>query len=268
MVALLVLGGVLGLIGWYFGHTIGFYAGLFTAGLVYCVATLDEAIDVIIGSIVVFVLGVPLIYGLVLLTQIPLLAFGLISFGAHAFFVSSILGALAGTGFCALLNLRGTLSKGLGGEDLVHLITEYRLPRRELAADNPAAERPRLNELFLIGVSVRGPFAFLIAGLFVVPEHKVAAMIAFGAAWGMVFAAAQSFFTVLVDRKSVRDGWFSIVLVELILAILLVGAIFDHWLLEVVLPAAVACAVTYGLVYVIASLLRMPHRAGKASPGM
>ena len=238
MVALLVLGGVFGLFGWYFGHsyhqpTIGFYAGLFTAGVIYCLATLDEAIDVILESIIAFVLGVPLIYGLVLLTQIPLLAFGLISFSVHAFFVSSILGALVGTGFCVLYNLRATLSKGL----------------------DSVAEQPRLNELFLIGLSLWwGPGAFLLAGLFVVPEHKVAAMIVFGAAWGMVFAAAQSFFTVLVDRKSVRDGWSSIVLVEFLLAIVLLGAIFDHWLLEVVLPAAFACAVTYGLVYLIASL--------------
>jgi hypothetical protein len=236
MVAVLVLSGVFGLIGWYFGHwyhhaNIGLYAGLFTAGLIYFVMTIDEAIDVILKSIITFVLGVPIIYGLVLLTQIPLLVFDLISFSAHTFFVSSILGALAGTGLVALVTLSKVLDSG--------------------------AAQPRLNELFLISASLQGPLAFLIAGSFVVPEHEVAAMIAFGTAWGMVFAAAQSFFTVLVDRKSVRDGWFSIILVEFLLAPFLVLAIFQHWLLEVVLPAAIACAVTYGLVYLIASLPRM-----------
>lgn len=256
--AVVVLGGVFGLIGWYFGHLyhqpgIGFCAGLFTAGLIYSVATLDEAIDVILGSIMAFVVGVPVIYALVLFTQIPLLAFGLITFSAHAFFVSSIFGALVGTGFCALLNLAKTLSGRSDDEKMIHLIIEYRM-HGVVATDDSAAEQPRLRERFLMGLSIFSPFAFLIAGLFVVPEHKVAAMITFGAAWGMVFAAAQSFFTVLVNRKSVRDGWISIVVVGLFLLSLgLVDAIFNHWMLEVVLPAAIACAVTYGLVYLIAS---------------
>lgn len=259
--AVLVLGGVFGLIGWDVGRwyhqpDIGFCAGLFTAGIISSVAIFDEAIDVIFGSITAFVVGVPLIYGLVLLTQIPLLVFGLITFSAHAFFVSSIIGALVGTGFCTLINLARTISGRSDNEKLIHLIIWARMYRVVDTGDSEAEQPGWLHERFMMGLSVFGPYAFLIAGLFVVPEHehKVAAMIAFGAAWGMVFAAALSFFTVLVDRKPVRDGLISIVVVEIVLlSVGLVYGIFSHWLLEVVLPAITACAVTYGLVYLIAS---------------
>jgi len=234
-----VLGGVFGLIGWYFGHwyhhaTIGLWVGLSVAGLIYAAST-EETSGITFESIAVFILGVPLVYGLVLFTQISLLVFGLISFSAHTFFVRSILGALVGTGVCAALNLRGTVSSGLGA----------------IANDEP----PELNKRFWTGLSLRAPFAFMIAGTFVIPGHKFSAIVAFGAAWGMVAAAAVSFFTVLVERKSVREGWFSIAVAEYILVILLFGGIFHHALLELALPAALACAATYGLIYLIAILL-------------
>ena len=117
------------------------------------------------------------------------MALDLLTFSAHTFFVSSLLGALVGTGFYALFNMARTLSGPSDHEKLIHLIVEYRM--HEVVDTDDSAAESRLHGRFLMGVSLLGPSAFLIAGLFVVPEHKIAAIIVFGAAWGVVSALAS-----------------------------------------------------------------------------
>jgi hypothetical protein len=209
--------------------------GLGVAGLAYG-AIYAKTRVIIVDSIMVFLLGVPLIYTLVLLIQIPLLAFGLVPFSAHTYFATSILGALVGTGLGVLWNLKGTFSK---------------------ASESTDDEQFDMQRWFFDGVSFRTAIAFVIAAFFVVPQPKPAALITLGVAWGVVAAAVQLVFTVLVDHESVRKGWLRIVIVEiLVVLILLVGLLTNipHLLimsqtLELGLSAALACAMTYGLVY-------------------
>jgi len=238
MFAVLMLG-VFGLFGWYFGRyyhhpTVGLNIGLFTAGITYVLATVDGIFTVIGEAIVAFVLGVPLIYGLVLLTETPSLAFGLTPFSAHTFFVRSFFGALVGGGICIVFSLRYVFAKG------------------------PASDPTGLNKLFWMGVSFRTSFAFLFASMFVIPEHNAAAMILFGTVWGILAAASQSFFTVLVDREPVREGWFLLLIVESLLIGSLTLALYDLSLLAAVIPAALACPLAYGLVCLAAKWRATP----------
>ena len=245
--ALLTVG--FGMGGWFLGHRFwhdpptGAIAGLLVLVVVYGVT--DAAIRlVIVDSIITFFLGVPLIYTLVLLAQLPLLAFGLVPFSMHTYLVNPIRGALVGTGLSVLFNLKGTLSAS-----------------SESGSDDG---RAALHRLFLAGVELRLPVAFLIAALFIVPGHKPAALIILGALWGIVAAGVLAVFTVLVDHETVRSGWPLIALVEIVLMVGgLITVLPDYsrlgLTLALVLPAAIACAVTYGVVDLIAtatSLLR------------
>ena len=244
MFAVLVLGGIFGLFGWYFGRyyhdpSFGLYIGLFTAGITYCLATVDGIFAIIGEAVVAFVLGVPLIYGLVLLTQTPIVAFGLTSFSAHTFFVRSIYGDLVGTGVCVLISFVSVLKKGLEPDDTVRVLG--------------------LSRLFFIGISLWTSFAFLIAGAYVIPEHKATAMILFGTTWGVVAAAATSFCTVLVDREPVREGWLPLLIIEFFLANCLWVALTDHSVLAAVIPAILACPLAYGLVCLAAKWRSRPH---------
>jgi hypothetical protein len=209
--------------------------GLGVAGLVYGM-TYAKTRVIIVDSIMVFLLGVPLIYTLVLFIQIPLLAFGLVQFSAHTYFVTSILGALVGTGLCVLWNLKGTFSK---------------------ASESTDDERFDIERWFFDGVSWRTAIAFVIAASFVIPKPKPAALITLGVAWGVVAAVVQLVFTVLVDHESVRKGWLRIVMVEILVVLILLFGLLTNiphlpmmiQALELGLSAALACAMTYGLVY-------------------
>ncbi|HEY5988897.1 MAG TPA: hypothetical protein VIV12_21330 [Streptosporangiaceae bacterium] len=232
--------------GWFVGRrfwhdpTPGVFAGLGVASLVYG-AAYTKTRAIIVDSIMVFFLGVPLIYSLVLITQIPLLVLGLVPFNAHAYFVTPILGATVGTGMCTLYNLKGTLSK---------------------ASESTTDQRFDMQRWFFDGVSYRTAIAFVLAALFVVPATKPAALITLGVAWGAVAAAVQIIFIVLFDHESVREGWLRIVMVEVLLAVCvwlgLAFGISNHPVvgqtLELGLPAALTVAVTYGLVYLIATV--------------
>jgi hypothetical protein len=255
-----VLLGGLCLVAWYFGRfyhhpAMGLYIGMAIAGLIYGLTT-ERTSSVTSEAIMAFLVGVPLIYALVLLTQVPLLVLGLIPYSAHTYFVTSIAGALVGAGFCALGSLYATL------KDAVDAIAHHEVGAIE--------ERS-----FLMRVSFRAPLGFLAAVGFVLAGHKLGAtaMLVLGTAAGMVAAAAQSIFTVMADHRSVREGWLLILVIEFLLALGLAGGlfegIFNHSLvrptMELVLSAAIACAVTYGLVYLTATLLRAtPTRATRS----
>jgi hypothetical protein len=213
----------------------------------------------VVGSVMAFLLGVPLIYVLVLLTEIPLTAFGLVPFSAHAYFVRPALGALTGTGLCVLLNLKGTFSKVLDRMNSTP------------GGDSWAGMR----QWFFDGMSYRTGIAFMVAALFVIPRPTVDALITVGAAWGVVAAAVQLVFTVHADRQPVREAWLRILVIEFLLAcflyLALVQAIFNHSVarqaLELIPPAALTCAATYGVVCLIAALLRATataHDEGRA----
>lgn len=224
-----------------FSHdpTLGVLAGLGVAGFVYGAIYADTRV-IIVDSIMTFLLGVPLIYLLVLLVQIPLLAFGLVPFSAHTYYVNSIFGALVSTGVSVLGNVKGTFEK---------------------ASESSTDKRFDMQRWFLNGVSFRTAIAFVLASLFVVPGAKPLAMITLGVAWGVVAATVQLVFTVLVDHESVREGWPQIVILEvLVVMCLLVGlaiGISNYPVvgqsLELGIPAVLSCAVTYGLVYLIAT---------------
>jgi hypothetical protein len=90
-----------------------------------------------------------------------------------------------------------------------------------------------------------------------------------------VAAAVQLVFTVHADRQPVREAWLRILLIEFLLAsgliLALPQAISNHSLarqeLELVPPAVLTCAATYGVVCLIATLLRATataHDAGRA----
>ncbi len=245
--------------GWFSGHLFwhdpatGVLAGLFALLVAYGVTEAGIR-SVIVDSIVTFFLGVPLIYALVLFAQLPLLALGLVPFSAHAYFVKPVLGALVGTGLSVLWNLKGTFS----------------------TASEPGFEggRAALHQLFLAGAKVRTPVAFLIAALFVAPGHNSSSMIVIGALWGIVAAAVPVALTVLVDHKTVRAGWPVIVIIEAVLVLCgLVSGLSGHsgvgQTLDLVLPAAITCAVTYGLADLIATattLLRAAPTVPAAGP--
>ena len=247
--------------GWFSGYRFwhdpatGVLAGLFALLVVYGVT--DAGIrSVIVDPIVAFFLGVPLIYALVLFAQLPLLALGLVPFSAHAYFVKPVPGALMGTGLSVLWNLKGTFS----------------------TASEPGFEgsRAALHRLFLAGVEVRTPVAFLIAVVFVAPGHNSFSLIVIGALWGMVAAAIPVVFTVLADHKTVRAGWPVIVIIEAVLVLSgLAGGLSGHsrmeQTLDLVLPAAITCAVTYGLADLITTattLLRSAPTAPAAQPAL
>jgi hypothetical protein len=253
-----LLTGGLGAAGWLIGYRFGHnanaeeFAAMTSASLVILIygAADAEMRPFIVGSVMAFLLGVPLIYVLVLLTEFPLTAFGLVPFSAHAYFVRPVLGALAGTGLCVLLNLKATASKALDRMN-------------STPGGDPLAG---MREWFFDGLSFRTGIAFMLAALFVIPRPTVDALITIGAAWGIVAAAVQLVFTVHADRQPVREAWLRILLIEILLAFglitTLIGAISNHPLapqaLELVSPAALTCAATYGVVCLIATAATLP----------
>jgi hypothetical protein len=102
--------------GWFVRHrywhepTLGACAGLFAAFLVWGVTDKDTRGEIAVagGS---FALGVPAIYVLVLLTELPLLAFGLIPFSLYRFVLTPLLGAAVGTGLMVVFSLKGAYSQ-------------------------------------------------------------------------------------------------------------------------------------------------------------
>jgi hypothetical protein len=208
----------------------------------------------VVDSVMAFLLGVPLIYVLVLLTEIPVTALGLVPFSAHAYFVRPVLGALVGTGLCVLLNLKGMSSKVLDRMN-------------STPGEDPWAG---MRQWFFDGLSFRTGIAFMVAALFVIPRPTMDALITVGAAWGIVAAAVQLVFTVHADRQPVREAWLRILLIEFLLAfgliLTLAQAISNHSLarqaLELVPPAVLTCAATYGAVCLIATATA--HDPGRA----
>jgi hypothetical protein len=221
--------------------------GLGTAGLVASIKDPESRV-IMASGLVVFLLGVPLIYLLVLLIQIPMLALGLVPFRAHTYFVRSIFGALAGTGLVVLWNLKGTFQKAAE------------------SSESWAGKRIDMWRWFWDGMSFRIAMAFVLAGLFAVPGGpKPAALIALGVAWGVVAAAIQLAYTVVADHEPVRAGLPRIVVVEVVVVTCLLFGLLRGisgiskpatigQALELGLPAALTCAVTYGLVYLTATV--------------
>jgi hypothetical protein len=245
------LAGVLGLFGWYICHwyhwspSIGLTSGLCIAGVAYGL-TDSKYRYTVAGSAIIFLVGVPLLYGLVLFAQLPLLALGLVSSQLHSYLVAPILGALAGAAFAVLWNAKGVLE----------LIAKWNVDVREE---------------FWWGASFRAPVAFLIAGGFVMPgvaERKSAATIALGVMCGIVAAGVLSAFIVLVECKTLRQGWSRFLWVEGALLFTAISALFvgisDLSLmleyLKLFTAMAFACALTYAAIYLIAT------RPGKLPP--
>jgi len=248
-VAWAILTGGLAVGGWFVGHlywhdpTLGVFAGLFGAFLVWGMTDKRTRIEFAIAG-ACFAVGVPAIYVLALLTELPLLAAGIIPFSLHRFVVTPLLGAAVGTGLMVLWSLKGAYSK----------IAE---PRRY------GEERADFRETFLSGLSMRAAVAFVIAGGFIIPAESVAALVMLGALWGALSAVVQALFTSLLDREPLHDAWFRIILVEILLSLgLIVGlinGINDHavfWTtLELIPPAAVACVATFGALELIAKIV-------------
>ena len=82
---------------------------------------------------------------------------------------------------------------------------------------------------------MRAAAAFMIAGGFIIPDENTAALVTLGALWGVVSAVVQALFTVLLDRKPLRDTWFRIAVIEVLLA---VGLITDSLLASATMPGS------------------------------
>lgn len=238
------LAGVVALFGWYLGHwyhwssPAGLTVGLCVVGVAYGLTDSDYRYTVA-GSAMTFLVGVPLLYVLVLVAQLPLMGLGLVSARPHSYLVGPIRGALVGCTFAVLWNAKGVLE----------LVAKHHLDVREE---------------FWRGASFRASLAFMIAGGFVLPglaEHKSAAAIALGLMCGVIAAGAMVAFTVLVIGKTLRQGWFELLWVEGALLLTLIGVLFVGLynrplmldLLELLAAMAFACALTYAAIYLIAA---------------
>jgi hypothetical protein len=226
--------------GWFIGGywqeaPLGLFAGLSVACLL-SLLIIDDEIRATTGG--TFALGVPVIYVLVVVTEVPLVAAGLVPFSIHRMFLTPLIGAVVGTAVVVLSALKGAA---------------------KLIADRPRAPSggPRdFTATILWGLSVRAGTAFLIASGFVVfPIDRGPAVMVLGVSWGIVAGCSQAVFTVLLDRQPVRTGWSRIVVIEFMLALLLIGvaiaALKDHahrWLLQLPVAAAITCAVTFAVV--------------------
>ena len=109
---------------WTLGHTV--LVLLLTAVFVYGMMTTKNSFAVFFDSIMAFLLGAPLIYTLVLLTQIPLVVLGLIPFSEHAYFVTSAFGALVGTFILLVHNFSDMAAEAAVLHDVHHVHKMFR----------------------------------------------------------------------------------------------------------------------------------------------
>lgn len=239
--------------GWWIGQRYwdesvgGVFVGLAVAALVAAFFGEHTRPVMLLGTAFLLA-GVPTIYALVLLAQLPVLAAGQLDFSPRAFFRQSLLGAVVGTALMVLYGIRGTFNAAIE-------------PRH--------GGRFNRQEHFVEGMSLRIAVAFLVACLFVLPNNRPIAMIMLGTMWGIVVAAVQAVFTVLVDGDPIRDGWARVIGAECVLGLgLVVGVLsglFDHpmlWgTLQLVPAAAATCAAAYGLLHLAgAGLTRIRGR--------
>jgi hypothetical protein len=169
------------------------YPVVVIASGIYCL-TSAIALTIIFDSILAFLLGVPLIYALTLLTQAPLLAPGLIPFSTHTYFGTSALGAVAGCCWLATANAKATLKRPAeGGRESIHVA-------------------------FWDGAALAAPFAFVTAIAFPVHGHRAAGVwIVIGTMAGIVAAAATSLFAALAHDGPAGDESLNLMVLELVL---------------------------------------------------
>jgi hypothetical protein len=234
-----------GVAGWFIADWLGGYrvVGAVVPYLLLWFLSDERTFHLVVSTVVAFVALLPVIYGLIVIVQVLLLAFGLAPYaGIGDFFLRNLDGVLGATALAAGLTLLGAMKK---------------------AAEASRSTRPNLDDIFLTGLSYRIPLAFVLAGLMDVPEAP-SALLLLGVAWGIVAATSGMIYTAVVDEEPIKDAWLYVVLTEMVLVVgglisALNGLTDDRKILDQVLPlvaaAAVACAGSYLLACLVAALV-------------
>lgn len=229
-----------GVIGWLIANRLGISGAIGVLApyvSLFLLAALAYLLGVIVEAIAAFILFLPLVYILVLVLQSVLGAFRLSSYaGADDFFLRNLDGALYGAGIAALMMLK--------------------------------SGRGDFGEIFLAGLSLRLPLAFMIAGVADVPDG-LAARIVLGSFWGLAFAGGAVLVTTLVDKEPLKESWIplSFVVMGLLFFLIFLGflnvaddqgvrlAVF-----QTVPAATVASVGTYLVALAIVNMRQLPIR--------
>ena len=238
-----------GVVGWFVGNSLGGHgeAGLLAGYgvLALLIALIDRASGpVTLRAFAAFLLGLPVVFVLVVLVKLLLQLLDLASFPARELWLTSLWGALVGSGLAVGTAWLGTM--------------------RKASARSPYEPRLDIDEVFHFMLSFRFPLALLIAAIFGLPDTAGARAVV-GGFWGVLAGVGAVLYATLVDEKPVRAAWFHIIIAELLLVLGVVAVLVEGSGLTAALqltgPASVACVVTY-LVAWAGATMRPTRRSG------